>query len=141
MLCVISPATHTASQTSTNSTNSIKTCFLTGRELDEIVFAWNNHRIRPVHNSRSPHGRPSIMYAVSHLYGATDHLHPVCLEKVQVCLEECVFKDFPCDEDTFNVCVDLMSEHDLNHTNDVFAAVDLYITLRVLIKSELERHI
>ncbi|XDV17739.1 hypothetical protein PO909_023558, partial [Leuciscus waleckii] len=121
----------------------VQFCFLNKiqEELDEIVFTWNNHRIRPVHNSRSPHGRPSIMYAVSHLYGATDHLHPVCLEKVQVCLEECVFKDFPCDEDTFNVCVDLMSEHDLNHTNDVFAAVDLYITLRVLIKSELEPHI
>lgn len=109
-------------------------------ELDDIVFAWNNHRIRPVHNSRSPHGRPSIMYAVSHLYGATDHLHPVCLEKVQVCLEECVFKDFPCEEDIFNICVDLMSEHDLNLTNDVFAEVDLYITLRELINSELEPH-
>ncbi|XP_073682659.1 CUB and zona pellucida-like domain-containing protein 1 [Garra rufa] len=53
-------------------------------ELDEIVLAWNNHRIRPVHNSRSPHGRPSIMYAVSHLYGATDHLQPVHLEKSMI---------------------------------------------------------
>ncbi|XP_048045693.1 uncharacterized protein LOC125267783 [Megalobrama amblycephala] len=118
----------------------VQFCFLNKiqEELDDIVFAWNNHRIRPVHNSRSPHGRPSIMYAVSHLYGATDHLHPVCLEKVQVCLEECVFKDFPCEEDIFNICVDLMSEHDLNLMNDVFAEVDLYITLRELINSELD---
>lgn len=109
-------------------------------ELDEIVLAWNNHRIRPVHNSRSPHGRPSIMYAVPHLYEATDYLHPVSLDKVQVCLEECVFKEFPCDEDIFNVCVDLMSEHDLDLTYDVYAAVDLYIKLRQLINSELEPH-
>ncbi len=41
---------------------------------------------------------------------------------------------------TFLTRVDLMSEHDLNLTNDVFAAVDLYITLRELINSEFEPH-
>ena len=35
------------------------------------------------------------------------------LEKVEACLEDCVFEDFPCDEDVFNVCVDFNSEHDL----------------------------
>jgi len=37
-------------------------------ELDEIVSAWNSHRIRPTHNPRAPSGRPSIMFAVPSLY-------------------------------------------------------------------------
>ncbi len=37
---------------------------------------------------------------------------------------------------TFLTCVNLMSEHDLNLTNDVFVAEDLCITLRELINSE-----
>lgn len=65
-------------------------------------------------------------------------MHHVDLEKVQVCLEECVFKDFPCDEDVFHICVDLMSQYDLKLTNDVFETVNLCIKLRQLINSELD---
>ncbi|KAF3833149.1 hypothetical protein F7725_026814, partial [Dissostichus mawsoni] len=110
-------------------------CFLQiiQEELNEVVLTWNNHRVRQVHNSRSPHGRPSILHAVPHLYGGRDCLHHVDLEKVQVCLDECVFKDFPCDEDVFHICVDLMSEYNLKLTNDVFETVNLYIALRQLI--------
>lgn len=61
----------------------------------------------------------------------------VDLEKVEVCLEECLFKDFPCDEDVFHICVDLMSDHNLTLTNDVFETVNLYITLRQLINNDL----
>lgn len=66
-------------------------------------------------------------------------MHPVDLEKVQICLEECAFKDFPCDEDVFHICVDLMSGHNLKLTNDVFETVNLYIKLRQLINNELNR--
>lgn len=48
-----------------------------------------------------------------------------------------MFKDFPCDEDVFNICVDLISEHNLVVTDEVFATVDLYIKLRQLISNEL----
>lgn len=64
-------------------------------------------------------------------------MHHVDLENVQVCLEECVFKDFPCDEDVFHICVDLMSEYNRKLNNDVFETVNLYIELRHLIKNEL----
>lgn len=50
-----------------------------------------------------------------------------------------MFKDFPCDEDVFHICVDFMSEHSLRLTNDVFEAVDLYIKLRELINTELDQ--
>lgn len=65
-------------------------------------------------------------------------MHHVDLEKVQVCLDECMFKDFPCDEDVFHVCVDLMSEYNMKLSNDVFETVDLYIKLRQMINSELD---
>ena len=107
-------------------------------ELNEVVSTWNNHRIRRVHNSRSPHGRPSILHAVPHLYGGRDCLHHLDLARVQVCLEECAFKDFPCDEDVFHSCVELMSEYNLTLTNDVFETVNLYIELRQLINNELD---
>ncbi|KAI4831136.1 hypothetical protein KUCAC02_002731 [Chaenocephalus aceratus] len=47
----------------------IQFCFLQiiQEELDEVVLRWNNHRVRQVHNSRSPHGCPSILHAVPHL--------------------------------------------------------------------------
>lgn len=65
-------------------------------------------------------------------------MHHVDLAKVQVCLDECVFKDFPCDEDVFHICVDLMSEYNLKLTNDVFETVNLYIALRQLMNNELD---
>lgn len=101
-----------------------------------VAATWNEHRIRRVHDSRSPHGRPAIIYTVPELYGARDCKHRPGLDKIQACLEECVFKDFPCDE-VFHICVDLMSEHNVSFTSDVFETVNLYITLRELINREL----
>lgn len=77
------------------------------------------------------------MYAVPHLYGGRDYLNTVPADKVSLCLEECAFKDFPCDEDVFNICVDLMSEYNLSLSNDVYKTVELYIYLRELINNEL----
>ncbi|XP_030585163.1 uncharacterized protein LOC115780219 [Archocentrus centrarchus] len=118
----------------------VQFCFLhiIQEELNEVALAWNDHRIRPVHNSRSPHGRPSFMYALPDIYGARDCLQHVNMEKVEACLEECVFKDFPCDEDVFHLCVELMAEHALGFTNDVFDTVDLYVQLRQLMLAQLE---
>ncbi|XP_027858982.1 uncharacterized protein LOC114135683 [Xiphophorus couchianus] len=120
----------------------IQFCFLhiIQKELNEVVSAWNHHRIRPTHNSQSPHGRPFMMYTVPEVYGTRDYLHSIDLNRVETCLENCVFKDFPCDEDVFSICVDLISEHNLNVTDDVFATTDLYIRLRQLITRDLELH-
>ncbi|KAA0706551.1 hypothetical protein E1301_Tti022474 [Triplophysa tibetana] len=117
----------------------IQFCFqnLIQEELDEVASLWNTHRIRPVHNSRSPNGRPTIMHAVPQLYGARDYLHPVRPEDVDVCLEECVFKDYPCDKDVFDVCVHLIAEHNLDMSKDVYSTLDVYIKLRELINDEL----
>lgn len=102
-----------------------------------MTSSWNNHRIRPIHNSRSPNGRPAIMHAVPQLYGARDYLHPVGPQEVEVCLEECVFKDYPCDKDVFDACVHLITEHNLDMPKDGYSTVDFYIKLRELINNEL----
>lgn len=65
-------------------------------------------------------------------------MHTAGLENVQVCIEECASKDFPCDEDLFHVCVNVMSEHSLKLTNDVFETVNLYVKLRELVNNELD---
>uniref|UniRef100_A0A0F8C524 Integrase core domain-containing protein n=1 Tax=Larimichthys crocea TaxID=215358 RepID=A0A0F8C524_LARCR len=117
----------------------VQFCFLSiiQEELDTVAATWNEHRIRRVHASRSPHGRPSIMHLLPELYGARDCRHRPALDKIEACVEECVFKDFPCDEDVFHVCVDVMSEHNLSFTNEVFETVNLYIALREHILREL----
>ncbi|XP_016318408.1 uncharacterized protein LOC107670349 [Sinocyclocheilus anshuiensis] len=101
-------------------------------ELDEIVSAWNCHRIRPTHNPRAPSGRPSIMFAVPSLYGVQNFLHPTEQSKPSICQEECLFKDYPCDEDVFQLCVELMAEHNLVMSDDVYEITDLYLQLRQL---------
>lgn len=113
--------------------------FVSEEEFDEVLRTWNNHRVHRVHNSRSPHGCPSIMYAVPHLYGSRDYLNTVPIDKVSFCLEECAFKDFPCNEDMLNICVDLMSEYNLSLSNDVYKTVELYIHLTELINNELQQ--
>ncbi|KAF7641633.1 hypothetical protein LDENG_00275710, partial [Lucifuga dentata] len=40
----------------------LQVCFQNAiqEELNEMVTAWNNHRIRPSHNPRAPNGRPTL---------------------------------------------------------------------------------
>ena len=49
-------------------------CFLPliQAELDETLTLWNNHRIRKVHNSDSPAGRPDVLYSIPHLSGGSE---------------------------------------------------------------------
>ncbi|KAI7789952.1 hypothetical protein IRJ41_006707 [Triplophysa rosa] len=108
-------------------------------DLDETVSAWNCHRIRPTHNPRAPSGRPSIMFDVPSLYGVQNFLYPVDQTKLSICREDCIFKDYPCDEDVFQLCVELMAEHNLVMTNDVYEITDFYLRLdRQLILHGLE---
>uniref|UniRef100_W5LW98 Integrase core domain-containing protein n=1 Tax=Lepisosteus oculatus TaxID=7918 RepID=W5LW98_LEPOC len=95
-------------------------------ELNEVLTAWNNHRIRPAHNPRASSGRPSVMYAAPSLNGAQNYLQAVDQIKVDICREDCCVKDYPCDEDVYNLCVELMSEHNFAMPDDVFEITDLY---------------
>lgn len=73
------------------------------------------------------------MYAVPDLYDAQEFLQPVNQREVEICQEECTAKDYPCDEDVFHICTDLMAEHGLDMSDDIYQITDLYISLRQLI--------
>ncbi|KAG5286362.1 hypothetical protein AALO_G00013990 [Alosa alosa] len=103
-------------------------CFLNYEELDEVA-AWNDHRIRASHNPRAPNGRPSMLYSVPHLYGGQNFGQAVDQTKIDMCLEQCSFKDYPCDVDFYHICTDLMAEHNLTMSNDIFKITDLYLNL------------
>ena len=79
----------------------------------------------------APHGRPSLMYRLPHLYGAEDQLCPVTDEKVQLCQQACVFKgDHPCDSDIFELCCILMTEKEMSSPHSGEDAVVVYERLR-----------
>lgn len=96
-------------------------------ELDEAVSAWNNHRIRASHNPWAPNGRPSLMYAVPRLYGAQNFLLTADEMKIEICQEDCCFKDYPCDEDVFSLCMELMAEHNLAMSDKSLTSISEFV--------------
>ncbi|MEQ2250516.1 hypothetical protein ILYODFUR_001683, partial [Ilyodon furcidens] len=106
-------------------------------ELDEVVHAWNDHRIRSTNNPRAPNGRPTLMHVVPNLYGVPNFLQPASQTELEICLEECLFKDFPCDVDVFHLCTELMTQHILVMSDDVYEITNLYVRLRQMISDGL----
>ncbi|CAL8375385.1 unnamed protein product [Arctogadus glacialis] len=102
-------------------------------ELDEVAAIWNDHRIRASHNPRAPSGRPSMLYAVPNLYGAQNFVQQVDNTRIDLCLEDCSFKDYPCDEDLYHICIELMTEHNFLMSTDIYQITDLYLKLRQLV--------
>ncbi len=101
------------------------------RDLDAILETWNSHRIRQVHNSRSPSGRPLVLYSLPGLYGTHDYICHVSDEDMELCKQECTFrKPLPCDADVFEMCSCIMNENDLDYTTSTDEALDLYLTFR-----------
>ena len=91
---------------------------------------WNSHKIRPSKNAVSPHGRPYIMYNLPHLYGVTDHLKNVDQNLIDLCKQECVHPNHPCDEDVFNIAHEIMLENGWRMPNDASEGSYLYKQLR-----------
>ncbi|MEQ2296919.1 hypothetical protein AMECASPLE_029411 [Ameca splendens] len=102
-------------------------------KLDEVVHAWNDHRIQSTNNPRAPNGRPTLMHAVPNLYGVPHFLQPSSQTELEICL----FKDFPCDVDVFHLCTELMTEHRLVMSDDVYEITNLYVRLYQMISDVL----
>ena len=56
--------------------------------------------------------------------------------EIETCLEHCIFKDC-CDEDVFYLCNEIMAEHSLAMSDDVYEITDLYLRLCQMIINEL----
>ena len=46
--------------------------------------------------------------------------------KLEICREDFIFKDYPCDEDVFHLCNDFMAEHNLAMSDDVYEITLLF---------------
>ncbi|XP_033095917.1 uncharacterized protein LOC117100360 [Anneissia japonica] len=107
-------------------------------ELDEVTQIWDCHRIQHHHNMIEPAGKPIIMYTSPELYNTEDKLVPVDTLEVEVCSDNCVFKDQSCSDSTvFEICCLLMEENDLRLPSTPHEAMRLYRTLHELIYREL----
>ena len=86
-----------------------------------------------------PSGKPIIMYTSPELYNTTDRIVPVFVPDVEVCIEECIFKDErPCSSPlVYQWCCDLMVENNLNLPHNVDEAINMYRSMRDAIYREL----
>lgn len=102
-------------------------------DLDNLRHEWNRHRIAPSRNQLGPFGRPNIMYSSPELYQTRNYLNEVQLDEIEVCEEECVFKDdYTCDPDIFDLSCIEMAENNLEVPRNAIEAMMLYEHLRNL---------
>lgn len=101
-------------------------------DLDNTAETWNSHKIRQVHNSRSPSGRPLVLYTLPELGGTRSYMCDVSHD-VHDCLDSCLFRQpIPCNEHMFELwlCTIVMAELNLALPNNSEEACELYLTLR-----------
>ena len=67
-----------------------------------------------------------MICVIPNLYGSQKFLQPADQMKIEICLEDCVFKDYPCDEDVFHLCSEFIAKHNLAMSDDVYEITDLY---------------
>lgn len=106
-------------------------------ELDRTTEVWNGHVIR-VSRRGLPSGRPNIMMEAPFLYGTRSYLNNITQQEIDDSKNICEFrKAIPCDEDMYNLCCNSMRENNLDYPNSCEEAIQLYFTLRVLIRNQL----
>lgn len=111
----------------------IQFCFsnLIQEELYTLQEEWNSHRITPSRNQFGPFGRPNVMYNFPEAFNTQDYLKRVEPDEVEVCEDECIFKDErPCDPDIFELCCMEMADNNLEVPRNAFEATVLYRYLR-----------
>ncbi|PIK52036.1 hypothetical protein BSL78_11049 [Apostichopus japonicus] len=116
----------------------IQFCFLNTiqEELDNTVLQWNTHRISRSRLHPGPFGRPTMMYFAPRTYLTRDFSNHVEPDELEVCREECRFKDdFPCSQEVFELCCVLMNEQNWLPPTSPQEAVDLYLYLREAIRN------
>lgn len=103
-----------------------------------MLQVWNTHQIRPSKNQNCPNGRPLVMYTFPALYSTHSHLLPVDDNQIELCREECIFREeYPCDKDIFEMCTIYMEERGWpipQNTND---ASQLYSNLRNILVADI----
>lgn len=71
------------------------------------------------------------------MFGAEDHVHNVTEAQLDVCRDEILPKNCPCDEDIYNVCLLLIDSNNLDMERNPHSRCDLFISLKTLILQDL----
>lgn len=104
-----------------------------------MVLEWNSHKIRKPKNSISPSGRPMTMFKMPQHYSTESYLKYVDEKDLEVCEEECIFNTHTTFDETLNeICQIIITEENLNVTNDPYELVNIYIKLRSTILMNVE---
>lgn len=100
-------------------------------DLDETAKVWDSHLIRRSRNTNVPTGRPNIMYSIPELYSTDNYLCEIDDEEIEICKEHATFRSgIHCDEDIYNMCIQIIAENSLLIPKDPDQALDLYLELR-----------
>ncbi|KAJ8321138.1 hypothetical protein KUTeg_001263 [Tegillarca granosa] len=100
-------------------------------DLDETAKVWDSHLIRRSRNTNVPTGRPNIMYSIPELYSTDNYLCEIDDEEIEICKEHATFRSgLHCDEDIYNMCIQIIAENSLLIPKDPYQALDLYLELR-----------
>lgn len=104
-----------------------------------MVLEWNSHKIRKSKNSISPSGRPMTMFKMPQHYSTESYFKYVDEKDLEVCEEECIFNTHITFDETLNeICQIIITEENLNVTNDPYELVNIYIKLRNTILMNVE---
>lgn len=96
-----------------------------------MVRTWNLHVIRPSKNQNCPSGRPAIMYLAPNIYGTHSYLQNVEEAEIEICQEECEFREeYPCNRDVYELAHILIEEELREMPTDAHEAIRLYHYLR-----------
>ncbi|XP_046582807.1 uncharacterized protein LOC124290155 [Haliotis rubra] len=91
----------------------VQFCFLDviQKEIKDVAQTWNFHQIRANKNSDNPSGKPSVLFSLPQLYGAEDHLKPVCPASLELCRQESTPRgEVNCDPTVHELCTLIMED-------------------------------
>ena len=104
-------------------------------ELDKTTDVWNHHTIRKSHLNL-PSGKPSIMLNIPELYDTESMLTNVGDQELGPVLNLCTFRTaFTCDQDMFDLCVEIMNENNVQYPTTSDERIDPYFLLRGAIRN------
>ena len=101
------------------------------QELDEFRTIWNTHRIRHVHNSECPAGKPDLLYNSPQRYGGRDSSFDIMDQDLDLVTDDIVKEPlmFGCSEDCERLSRIIMREHNLSYPQTVEEAKNLFQVL------------
>ena len=112
--------------------------FLLQEQLNEVVRVWNTHRIRHSRNQNVVSGRALLLYTMPTVYGCRDYSMQLEEAEVNTCIDSCIFREYPCDEDVFILCMTYMVDNDISPPTTAIEGVNIFLELRDFIRTGLE---